>query len=415
MSQTRAIAVTGIGLVTPLGFGVVDSWAALLAGTSGVRPITRFATDNLKTRFAASVMLPEESGGRFVSAADRLHAYASSAAEEALAMAGLGGRAGFPGPLVLGMPPIEVELPDRLALLARANSADYAALTTAAAAEPALAQRTLMMAAPSRLAARFGTRGAPISLTTACATGVTAIQVAMEAIRFGEADCVLCISGEASIQTEALIRFSLLQALSTRNDSPETASRPFDATRDGFVMAEGAACLVLESAAHAKARGARPLGWVLGGGEFADGFHRTRANPDGSTIVTAMQRALDDAGIGPQQVDYINAHGTSTPENDKMESAGIHTVFGATPPPLSSNKSSIGHSISASGAIEAVFSLLTIRDGMLPPTINYTTPDPAITLDVVPNVARAARVQRVLSNSFGFGGQNSCLVLGAEP
>ena len=415
MSSNRAIAVTGIGLVTPLGFGAVDSWAALLAGKSGVRPITRFATDNLKTRFAASVMLPEESGGRFVSAADRLHSYAGMAAEEALAMAGLGGRAGFPGPLVLGMPPIEVELPDRLALLARANTPDYAALATAAAAEPALAQRTLMMAAPSRLAARFGTRGAPISLTTACATGVTAIQVAMEAIRFGEAECVLCISAESSIQTEALIRFSLLQALSTRNDSPETASRPFDATRDGFVMAEGAACLVLESAAHARARGAKPMGWVLGGGEFADGFHRTRANPDGSTIVTAMQRALEDAGITPDQVDYINAHGTSTPENDKMESAGIHTVFGATPPPLSSNKSSIGHSISASGAIEAVFSLLTIRDGMMPPTINYATPDPAIALDVVPNVARAAKVQRVLSNSFGFGGQNSCLVLGAEP
>jgi 3-oxoacyl-[acyl-carrier-protein] synthase II len=413
MSMQRAIAVTGIGLVTPLGFGVVDSWAALLAGKSGVRPITRFCTDNLKTRFAASIMLPEESDGRFVSAADRLHAYAGSAAEEALAMAGLGGR-GFPGPLVLGMPPIEVEMPDRLALLGRAATPDYAGMATAAV-QPGLAQRTLMMATPARLAARFGTRGAPISLTTACATGVTAIQVAMEAIRFGEADCVLCLSAESSVQADALIRFSLLQALSTRNDSPETASRPFDATRDGFVMAEGAACLVLESADHARARGARPMGWVLGGGEFADGFHRTRANPDGSTIVTAMQRALADAGIAPGQVDYINAHGTSTPENDKMESAGIHTVFGATPPPLSSNKSSIGHSISASGAIEAVFSLLTIRDGMLPPTINYGTPDPAIQLDVVPNVARAAKVQRVLSNSFGFGGQNSCLVLGAEP
>jgi 3-oxoacyl-[acyl-carrier-protein] synthase II len=414
MAPGRAIAVTGIGLVTPLGFGVVDSWAALLAGKSGVRPITRFATENLKTRFAASVMLPEESDGRFVSAADRLHAYAGSAAEEALAMAGMGGRAGFPGPLVLGMPPIEVEMSDRLALLRRANTPGYAGMATAAV-QPGLAQRTLMMAAPARLAARFGTSGAPISLTTACATGVTAIQVAMEAIRFGEADCVLCISAEASVQADALIRFSLLQALSTRNDSPETASRPFDATRDGFVMAEGAACLVLESAEHARARGARPMGWVLGGGEFADGFHRTRANPDGSTIVTAMQRALADAGIAPEQVDYINAHGTSTPENDKMESAGIHTVFGATPPPLSSNKSSIGHSISASGAIEAVFSLLTIRDGIMPPTINYTTPDPAILLDVVPNVARAGKVARVLSNSFGFGGQNSCLVLGAEP
>ncbi len=414
MSRQGAIAVTGIGLVTPLGFGVVDSWAALLAGQSGVRPITRFSTQNLKTHFAGAVMLPQESGGRFVATADRLLRYAGDAAEEALAQAGLGGSAGFPGPLVLGMPPVEIELPDRLGLLARAATPDYRGLV-AVPPDPALRDRIILQATPARLAARFGTRGAPVALTTACATGVTAIQVAMEAIRFGEAEAVLCIGAEASVQAEALVRFSLLQALSTRNDSPETASRPFDATRDGFVMAEGAACLVLESAAHAKARGARVLGWVGGGGEFADGFHRTRANPDGSTIVTAMRRALADAGIAPEQVDYINAHGTSTPENDKMEALGIHTVFGATPPPVSSNKSSIGHSISASGAIEAVFSLLTIRDGMLPPTINYTTPDPAITLDVVPNVARAARVERVLSNSFGFGGQNSCLVLTAEP
>jgi 3-oxoacyl-[acyl-carrier-protein] synthase II len=254
-----------------------------------------------------------------------------------------------------------------------------------------------------------------VALTTACATGVTAIQVALEAIRFGEAEAVLCLAGEGSIQREAFIRFSLLQALSTRNDDPQGASRPFDATRDGFVMAEGAACLVLESAAHAKARGAKPLGWVLGAGEYADGFHRTRANPDGSTIRLAMQNALDDAGVTPDQVQYINAHGTSTPENDKMEALGIHAVFGERPPPVSSNKSAIGHSVSASGAIEAVFSLLTIRDQKLPPTINHHTPDPAITLDVVPNLARDARVERVLSNSFGFGGQNCCLVLGAEP
>ena len=414
MTTQRAIAVTGIGLVTPLGFGVVDSWSALLAGKSGVRPITRFCTEHLRTNFAGTVMLPEEAGGRFMSVADRLHSYAGTAAEEALAMAGLGGRGGFPGPLILGMPPIEIELPERLVVLARAPTPDYPGLM-AAAADPALMTRALLLSAPAQLAARFGTCGAPVAVTTACATGVTAIQMAMEAIRFGEAEAVLCIAGEASIQAEALIRFSLLQALSSRNDSPETASRPFDATRDGFVMAEGAACLVLESAEHAKARGAKVLGWVLGAGEYADGFHRTRSNPDGSTIVTAMRRALDDAGIAPNQVDYINAHGTSTPENDKMESLGIHSVFGATPPPVSSNKSSIGHSISASGAIEAVFSLLTIRDGRMPPTINYNTPDPAITLDVVPNVARDARVERVLSNSFGFGGQNCCLVLAAEP
>ncbi len=408
------VAVTGLGLVSPLGFGVVDNWAALVAGRSGVRPITRFDTANLKTSFAGTVMLPEEAGGRFVRSADRMHRYAEMAADEALAMAGLGGKGGFPGPLVLGMPPIEIEMADRVAAAARANTPTYPAMV-GMPPEEMRRDRTLLVGPPARLAAQYGTRGAPLALSTACATGVTAIQFAMEAIWYGEAEAVLCICTEASITPESLIRFSLLQALSTRNDSPETASRPFDATRDGFVMAEGAACLVLESAAHAKARGARPLGYVLGGGEFADGFHRTRSNPDGSTIVTAMRRALDDAGVTPEQIDYVNAHGTSTPENDKMECLGMQTVFGARVPPASSNKSMIGHSISASGAIEAVFSLLTIRDQKLPPTINYHNPDPAIVLDVVPNVARDARVERVLSNSFGFGGQNSCLVLAASP
>jgi 3-oxoacyl-[acyl-carrier-protein] synthase II len=393
---------------------VAESWAALVAGRSGVGPITRFSTENLKTTFAGCVMLPEESGGRFVRVSTRVERYCAAAAEEALAMAGLGGRGGFPGPLVMGHTPIETELPDRLTLHARAAGISYAAVT-AAARDQAMFEDVMLLGAPARLAERFGTRGTPVALTTACATGVTAIQVALEAIRFGEAEAVLCLAGEGSIQREAFIRFSLLQALSTRNDDPQGASRPFDATRDGFVMAEGAACLVLESAAHAKARGAKPLGWVLGAGEYADGFHRTRANPDGSTIRLAMQNALDDAGVTPDQVQYINAHGTSTPENDKMEALGIHAVFGERPPPVSSNKSAIGHSVSASGAIEAVFSLLTIRDQKLPPTINHHTPDPAITLDVVPNLARDARVERVLSNSFGFGGQNCCLVLGAEP
>lgn len=409
-----AIAVTGIGLTTPLGWGVVDSWAGLVAGRSGVAPITRFSTENLKTSFAGCVMLPEESGGRFLRAGEREERYCAAAAEEALAMAGLGGRGGFPGQLVMGHTPIELELPDRVAIAARREQPGYAGMVPAAR-DQALFEQVMLLGVPARLAERFGTRGAPVAVNTACATGVSAIQMAMEAIRFGEAEAVLCLAGEGSIQREAFIRFSLLQALSTRNDDPAGASRPFDATRDGFVMAEGAACLVLESGAHARARGAKVLGWLLGGGEYADGFHRTRANPDGSTIRQAMQNALDDAGVAPDQVQYINAHGTSTPENDKMEALGIHAVFGETPPPVSSNKSAIGHSVSASGAIEAVFSLLTIRDQKLPPTINYHTPDPAIVLDVVPNVARDAKVERVLSNSFGFGGQNSCLVLGAEP
>jgi 3-oxoacyl-[acyl-carrier-protein] synthase II len=266
-----------------------------------------------------------------------------------------------------------------------------------------------------RLAERFGTRGAPIAISTACATGASAIQLGVEAIRRGEAEAALAIGADGTVQPEALIRFSLLSALSARNDDPAKASRPFEKSRDGFVMSEGAACLVLESLAHARARGATVLGIVRGCGEKSDSFHRTRSNPSGEAIITAMRNAIADAGLQPSEISYVNAHGTSTPENDKMETLGMRAVFGDAPPPISSNKSMIGHTLSAAGAIEAVVSLLTIRDQVLPPTINHDEPDPAITLDVVPNVARPAKVANVLSNSFGFGGQNVCLVLGAEP
>jgi 3-oxoacyl-[acyl-carrier-protein] synthase II len=217
------------------------------------------------------------------------------------------------------------------------------------------------------------------------------------------------------VQIEALIRFSLLSALSTRNEPPECASRPFSKDRDGFVMGEGAAALVLESYHSAKARGAEILGLVRGCGDKADDYHRTRSKPDGSAIIAAIRNALDDAGAAPDEIDYINAHGTSTPENDKMEYLSLRAVLGdhLATTPVSSNKSMIGHTLSAAGAIEAVFSLLTIRTGTLPPTINYAVADPEIPIDVVPNVARSAGVQMVLSNSFGFGGQNAALVLAA--
>ena len=236
-----------------------------------------------------------------------------------------------------------------------------------------------------------------------------------EAIQRGEARTALCIGAEGTVEPESLIRFSLLSALSTRNEEPARASRPFDKTRDGFVMAEGAAALVLENLEDARARGAEVLGLVLGCGERADSFHRTRSNPSGDAIVGAMRSAIADAGLEPGAIGYVNAHGTGTPENDKMETLGMRAVFGDAPPPISSNKSMIGHTLSAAGAIEAVFSLLSMRDGVLPPTINHETPDPAIGLDVVPNQAREQKVERVLSNSFGFGGQNVCLVLGAAP
>ena len=233
----------------------------------------------------------------------------------------------------------------------------------------------------------------------------------------GEDIVLLCIGTDGSVNPEAFIRFSLLSALSTANDPPEAAAKPFAKDRDGFVMAEGAAALVIESLESAKARGARILGVLAGCGEMADSFHRTRSSPDGKAIIGCIRNAITDAGLTPDDIDYVNPHGTGTPENDKMEYLGIMTVFGerAKSIPVSSNKSMVGHTLSAAGAVETVFTLLTLQHQRLPPTINYKRPDPAIMLDVVPNVARAAKVTHVLSNSFGFGGQNVSLVISGEP
>ena len=268
-----------------------------------------------------------------------------------------------------------------------------------------------------KLAERFGTKGAPISLTTACASGATAIQLGVEAIRRGETKAALCIGTDCSVSAEAVIRFSLLSALSTNNESPAEASRPFAKNRDGFVIAEGSAALVLEDYDAAVERGATILGVIRGAAEKADDFHRTRSKPDGSAIITALQNTFDDAGITPDAIDYINAHGTGTPENDKMEAMSLEKVFGERlkSVPISSNKSMLGHTLTSSGAIEAVLTIKTIQSGIIPPTINYKVPDPGIQLDVVPNVARRQQATTVLSNSFGFGGQNACLIIAAEP
>jgi 3-oxoacyl-[acyl-carrier-protein] synthase II len=267
------------------------------------------------------------------------------------------------------------------------------------------------------LADHFGTQGSPISLTTACASGATAIQLGVEAIRRGECQAALAIGADTSVTPESVVRFSLLSALSTQNETPEQASKPFSKNRDGFVLAEGAAALVLENYDHAKARGAKILGIIPGSGEKSDNFHRTRSSPNGKPIIGCMLNAFKDAGISAEDVDYINAHGTSTPENDKMENTGLLAVFGERAPkiPISSNKSMIGHTLTAAGAVEAVVTTLTIQHQRIPPTINHNIPDPGITLDVVPNTARDARIKTAISNSFGFGGQNACLVIAGEP
>ena len=412
------VAVTGIGIVTPLAWGREANWDALRAGTSGISRIRRFPIDKLRTTIAGTVELPEEAaGGPVASSPERVERMAAAAVEEALAQAALGEPGAFPGPLMVGMPPVEYEWPQRFELARKANgNGSYRAATEVATGRSDLYETFMFGGVGERLAARFGTTGAPIALTTACATGASAIQMAVEAIQRGEADAAIALGADGSVQPEAVIRFSLLSALTARNDDPEKASRPFEKTRDGFVMSEGAAALVLESLEHATARGATVLGLLAGCGERADSFHRTRSNPDGHAIIGAMRNAIADAGLQPADIGYVNAHGTGTPENDKMETLGMRAVFGDAPPPISSNKSMIGHTLSAASAIEAAFSLLTIRDQVLPPTINHNEPDPAITLDVVPNVARpVSGLKHVLSNSFGFGGQNVCLVVSAAP
>jgi 3-oxoacyl-[acyl-carrier-protein] synthase II len=413
------VAVTGIGVVTSLGQGRADNWAALTAGRSGIHAIDRFPTEGLRTKIAGTVDFIEVEPFCAPMLSERL---AMLAAEEAIGQSGIGSKGEFPGALFIAVPPVEVEWPQREALAEASGRDDgftYRDLLKAASSGRFQAWHDVFLfgTVADRVADQFGTKGSPISLSTACSSGATAIQLGVEAIRRGEMEAALCIGTDGSVHAEALIRFSLLSALSTQNEPPEGAAKPFSKNRDGFVMGEGGAALVLEDAEAAEARGATILGYVLGCGERGDGFHRTRSSPDGAPIVAAIRDAIEDAGISADDIDYVNAHGTGTPENDKMESMGCMTVMGERMKsvPISSNKSMIGHTLTAAGAVEAVMSLLTIANGRIPPTINYRVPDPSIPLDVVPNEARDARVDFVLSNSFGFGGQNTCLVMGAEP
>jgi 3-oxoacyl-[acyl-carrier-protein] synthase II len=413
------VVVTGMGVVTSLGTGKSENWANLTAGKSGIREISRFATEGLKTRIAGTVdFVPVEP----YSSPALSEQLAELAAAEAIAESGIGPRGDFPGPLFLAVPPIEIEWTQRVELAQASGANDavsYNDLLRAAASGrfARYHDRFMFASVADRVGETFGTKGSPISLSTACASGATAIQLGVEAIRRGETEAALCIGTDGSVNPESLIRFSLLSALSTSNDPPQGAARPFAKNRDGFVMAEGAGALVLESLAAAKARGAKILGVLEGCGEMADAFHRTRSSPDGKPIIGCIRNAIADAGLSPDDIDYVNPHGTGTPENDKMEGLGVMAVFGerAKTLPISSNKSMIGHTLSAAGAVEAVFSLLTLQHQRIPPTINYTVPDPAIPLDVVPNEARDAKVRHVISNSFGFGGQNVSLVMGLEP
>ena len=357
------VVVTGTGVLTSLGAGKQDNWRELTAGHSGIRRISRFPIGGLRTNIAGTVdFVPVDE----LSAPALSERLAELVIDEAVAEAGIGTPGDFPGTDVPGAAAGGTGVaatagPRRGVGRERDGRATMICCAPRRRGKFARCyERFLFGSVAENLAVRFGTKGSPVATSTACASGATAIQLGVEAIRRGEAEAALVVGTDASVNPESLIRFSLLSALSTRNDPPQAAARPFSKDRDGFVMAEGAGALVLESLAHAKARGATILGVVEGCGEMADGFHRTRSSPDGKPIIACMQQALDDAGLAPEAIGYINAHGTGTPENDKMEWVGVSAVFGerAASIPISSNKSMIGHTLTAAGTVEAIFTLL---------------------------------------------------------
>jgi 3-oxoacyl-[acyl-carrier-protein] synthase II len=407
----KRVVITGLGVISPLGNDVESFWAGLLAGKSGVDYITHYDTSEHKTKFAANVKGFDAAalfGAREARRMDRFAQFALAAAIQAIQDAGLEitdhNRDRVGCVIGSGVGGISTIFEQVQVFLDRGPSR----------VSPFLVPMMISDNAGGIVAIHLGVRGPNMAVVTACATGTNAIGEAAEVIRRGQADVILAGGSEAGIIPIAMAGLYTMTALSTRNDDPQGASRPFDLNRDGFVMGEGAGILVLESLEHALGRRARILAEVLGYGSTNDAYHISAPAENGSGAARCMQMALDSAGLITSDIDYINAHGTSTPLNDKSETAAIKTVFGdlAYQVPISSTKSMTGHLLGASGAIEALVCVKVLRDGILPPTINYETPDPECDLDYVPNRARPAAVGKVMSNSFGFGGHNATIILG---
>jgi len=405
----RRVVVTGMGCISPVGNNVKDTWDSILAGKSGSAMITSFDASKHKTRFAAEVkdFDPVATfGQREARKMDRFTQFATVASMEALEQARL---------------KIDDANRDRVGVLIGSgiggigtvmDQADVMRERGADRVSPFLIPMMISDSAPGMLAIRVGARGPNMAIATACASGNNAIGEALEIIRRDSADAMIAGASEAAIVSLAMAGLNVMGALSTRNDDPLSASRPFDKDRDGFLMGEGAGVLILESLEHAQARGATILVELTGYGTTDDAYHISAPAENGAGAAISMKLALQNANLGVTDIEYINAHGTSTPLNDKSETAAIKTVFGdqAYKIPVSSTKSMTGHLLGASGALEAVFSVLAIREGILPPTMNYQTPDPVCDLDYIPNKARKASPRHVMSNSFGFGGHNATLV-----
>jgi 3-oxoacyl-[acyl-carrier-protein] synthase II len=406
----RRVVVTGVGLVTPLGIGTAETWTAICAGQSGAGMITRFDAGGYNTRIAAEVkgfdaeaFMPKKEAKR----TENFIAYAIAATRMALEDSGLiidehnaarvgvltGCGLGGLNMLEVTAHTVETRGPNRVS--------------------PFFIPLIIGNMAPGMISIQFGAKGPNSSVATACAAGAHAVGDAFEIIKYGKADAMITGGVESVVTRTCIAGFGAMKALSQRNEEPTKASRPFDRDRDGFVVGEGSGILILEALEHAKARGARIYAELAGYGMSGDGYHMTSPPPDGDGAVRCMQAALKDAGIGPGQIGYINAHGTSTAINDLYETRAIKTAFGsaAYQVPISSTKSMTGHLLGGAGGIETVFTALAIHDGILPPTINLDNPDDECDLDYIPHVARKAKVEYAMSNSFGFGGTNASLIL----
>ena len=407
----RRVVVTGMGAVTPVGNDVATMWRSIVEGKSGAGPITKFDASTFQVRFACEVkgfdalqFMDRKEAKR----ADQFTQYAVAASRQAMDDAGFGGGTGYD--------------PDNTGVIIGSGIGglkifeeqhDVYRQRGPGKISPFFIPMFISDIAAGIVSMQFGAKGPNYATVSACATSAHAIGDAFRTIQYGDADVMITGGAEATVTPMAVGGFANMKALSERNDSPETASRPFDLTRDGFVMGEGGAVLILEELEHARNRGARIYSEIIGYGATGDAYHLTAPAPNGEGAQRAMKRALKDAQLGPGDVQYINAHGTSTPANDLNETAAIKAVFGehASAINVSSTKSMTGHMLGAAGAIELVISTLAINNSLVPPTINYETPDPECDLNYTPNVAVKRELHAALSNSFGFGGHNTTLAV----
>jgi 3-oxoacyl-[acyl-carrier-protein] synthase II len=406
----RRVVITGLGLITPLGNNVPDTWAGVLRGQSGAGPITKFDTEKFTVKFACEIK-----GFDALNYVEKKEArkmgpfthYAVAASDEAMKDSGL---------------KIDGENRERVGVFISSGIGDFGGIEREHEkllrggphrVSPFFIPTVIVNMAAGQVSIRHGAKGPNSATATACAAGNHAIGESFKIIQRGDADAMICGGAEATITPMSVAGFAALRALSTRNDDPQRASRPFDKERDGFVIGEGAGVMILEELESAKKRGAKIYGELAGYAMASDAFHITMPDETQSGIIRVMTKALKDAGVGPEQIGYINAHGTSTPLGDISETNAVKKTFGehANKLAMSSTKSMTGHLLGAAGGIEAVFTTLAVHNQMLPPTINYTTPDPQCDLDYVPNEPRESNVEYALSNGFGFGGTNAALVI----